>query len=204
MSSIKAAFFTGASSVASLPTKTVLPEVAFIGRSNVGKSSLINTLVNRTSLAHVSSTPGKTQQINFYTIEDTWMLVDMPGFGYASVSKTDRKAWHELNYEYLLHREQLRLVCVLIDARHDPSPIDMELLERLENAERKYVVILTKSDKLSSIQATERQTQLQDALSMCSFCVDVLPYSSRTRFGREQLWGVIKRETKENSTINTQ
>ncbi len=95
MSSIRAAFFTAASSATNLPTKTTLPEVAFIGRSNVGKSSLINTLVNRNSLAHVSTTPGKTQQLNFYSIEDTWMLVDMPGFGYAKVAKTDRKAWNE-------------------------------------------------------------------------------------------------------------
>lgn len=196
MSSIQASFFTGASSVASLPTKTTLPEVAFIGRSNVGKSSLINTLVNRTSLAHVSSTPGKTQQLNFYNIEDTWMLVDMPGFGYASASKTDRKAWHELNYGYLLEREQLRLICVLIDGRHDPMPSDMELIERLENGGRKYIIVLTKCDKLNSTQMSERQEQINEALSLCEYYVDVLPYSSRTRLGREQLWGVIKRETK--------
>lgn len=183
--------------MASLPTKTILPEVAFIGRSNVGKSSLINTLVNRTSLAHVSSTPGKTQQLNFYTIEDTWMLVDMPGFGYASASKTDRKAWHELNYGYLLQREQLSLICVLVDGRHDPMPTDLELIERLENGERNYVVILTKCDKLNPIQMDERQNQLKEALALCKYCIDVLPYSSRTRFGREQLWGIIKRETKQ-------
>ncbi len=200
MSSIRAAFFTAASSATNLPTKTTLPEVAFIGRSNVGKSSLINTLVNRNSLAHVSTTPGKTQQLNFYSIEDTWMLVDMPGFGYAKVAKTDRKAWHELNYGYLMHRELLQLTCVLIDGRHDPMPIDMELIENLENAQRRYAIILTKCDKLSSTQITARQAQLRDALMMCKYCIDVLPYSARTRMGREQLWGIIKRETKQHDT----
>jgi len=198
MSSIRAAFFTAASSATNLPMKTTLPEVAFIGRSNVGKSSLINTLVNRNSLAHVSTTPGKTQQLNFYSIEDTWMLVDMPGFGYAKVSKSERKQWHDLNYGYLLQRDQLQLTCVLIDGRHDPMPVDMELIENLENAEKRYVIIMTKCDKLSSNQITARQQQLKDAVMMCAHCIDVLPYSARTRMGRDQLWGIIKRETKQH------
>ncbi|MGA1250410.1 MAG: ribosome biogenesis GTP-binding protein YihA/YsxC, partial [Candidatus Kapaibacteriota bacterium] len=180
------------------------PEVAFIGRSNVGKSSLINSIVRRKQLALTSSTPGKTQQINFFIVEQLWMLVDLPGFGYASVGKSKREEFSALNYSYLEHREQLRMVCMLLDSRHDPSQIDMGLIEWLELHGIKYTLILTKCDKIKATMVEERKQQIQGLVQFCSHCIDVLPYSSETGLGRDQLWGIIKRESASDSIIGKQ
>ncbi len=190
---VKANFIKGAASIEGFPVSR-LPEAAFAGRSNVGKSSLLNSIALRSNLARISATPGKTQEINFYSVEDRWMLVDLPGFGYASAPKSQRKQWLKLNYDYLLQREQLRVVFILSDARHDPQPLELALIESMENAGRKYVIILTKCDKISSITEVEREQQLRNIVSNCTFCIDVLPYSSQTHKGRDNLWGIIKRE----------
>ena len=126
------------------------PEYAFIGRSNVGKSSLINKLTNRKSLAKTSQNPGKTQTINHFIINDRWHLVDLPGYGYAKASKTERKKWGKMINDYILKRKVLLGIFVLIDARHEPQKIDMEFLEWLGEEGVPFTMVFTKSDKLSS------------------------------------------------------
>lgn len=200
MKQVHAEFFTGASAPIHFP-KTEWPEIAFIGRSNVGKSSLINSIVRRKQLALTSSTPGKTQQINFFLVEKSWILVDLPGFGYASVGKVKRLEFSKLNYSYLESREQLRMVCMLIDSRHDPSQTDIGLIEWLENHHIKYTILLTKCDKLKAGAEEERKDQIKGLVQYCNYCVDILSYSAETGLGREQLWGIIKRESKEHDII---
>jgi GTP-binding protein len=190
---LDAQFLIGATTPEHFP-QTMLPEAAFIGRSNAGKSSLINSIVRRKNLAHVSGTPGKTQQINFFGVNNQWILVDCPGFGYAKVSQTDRAKWRALMNEYLRKRKQLRLALHLVDVRHDPSPLDMAIIEELELASRRYVIILTKKDKVSAAAAEERKQQLAEATAQCQGCVDILPYSSVTGETRDNLWAILKRE----------
>ncbi|MCS6809347.1 MAG: ribosome biogenesis GTP-binding protein YihA/YsxC [Bacteroidota bacterium] len=189
-----AQFLIGAVKPEDFPEKTALPEVVFLGRSNVGKSSLINSIVRRKNLAHVSAAPGKTQQINFFGVNRQWILVDCPGFGYAKVSQQERRLWEQLIYQYLHERKQLRLVCYLIDSRHGPSPLDLAVLEELELMQRRYVVIITKKDKVSSATLAERITQIQELMGQCVGCVEILPYSSVLNDTRENLWAVLKRE----------
>tara|TARA_Y100001954_G_scaffold128174_1_gene137342 strand:- start:4642 stop:5253 length:612 start_codon:yes stop_codon:yes gene_type:complete len=132
--------------------KELIPEYAFIGRSNVGKSSLINMLTGRKSLAKTSGKPGKTQLINHFKINDNWFLVDLPGYGYAKVSKKNRSIFAKFIYEYLEKRENLICTFVLIDSRHEPQKIDMLFMEWLGQNQIPFVIIFTKIDKLSSSQ----------------------------------------------------
>ncbi len=168
------------------------PEIAFIGRSNVGKSSLINSIVMQKRLAYTSNTPGKTQEINFFSIDDKWILVDMPGYGYAATSKQNRKKWLNLNNLYLLKRKELKFTSILIDSRHDPMDIDLELIERLENFQKKYLIILTKCDKISNKEIIERKEQLKHITSNCKYCINIITYSSVTNLGRKELLKLIK------------
>lgn len=138
------------------PTK---PEYAFIGRSNVGKSSLINMLCGRKSLAKTSSTPGKTQLINHFIINDQWYLVDLPGYGYAKVGKGLSKTWQKFIVDYILKRENLMNVFVLIDARHDPQKIDMEFMQWLGENDIPFSMVFTKLDKLNATQKSKFLTQ---------------------------------------------
>lgn len=186
------AFIAGADKYESLPTST-LPEVAFAGRSNVGKSSLINNLVSRKNLAHTSSSPGKTRQINLYNIENLWVLADFPGYGYAAVSKKERERWAELSKYYFLNRPHFSFVCLLIDSRHDPQNSDLAMLEWLENNGVKYLVVLTKCDKISQEKITARKKQLDDYLQFCKNNIEVLPYSSVSSLGRKELLAIIKK-----------
>ena len=193
MKEISAELIISATSSEQFP-KHPLKEIAFAGRSNVGKSSLLNSLVHKKNLAFTSGNPGKTRQINFYSIETKYCFVDLPGFGYAAVSKSERKKWAELNTDYLIKRKNLVLTCLLVDSRHDPMDTDLALMETLENNEKFFIVILTKSDKLSENQITDRKKQLEDLLINCNFAIEVLPYSSITNKGREQLQAIIKRQ----------
>ncbi len=192
-----AEFLLGATAWEHLPANSK-PEIAFIGRSNVGKSSLINSLVARKKLAFVSRTPGKTREINFYSVNGYGVFVDLPGFGFASVSKTLRDQFVSFNFQYLQQRRELSLVCVLIDSRHDPQKHDLEILERLENSRKKFCIVLTKTDKISENAAKERKEQIKELMKLCQHYIDVVLYSVEKPAGKHELLGLIKKYTKES------
>jgi GTP-binding protein len=166
-----------------------LPQVAFSGRSNVGKSSLLNRLVRRKTLARVSQTPGKTREINFFVVNDAFCLVDLPGYGYARVSKESRAQWRPLIESYLRGTPLLRGVVQLIDSRHEPSPEDYEMLDFLAELEVPTVVALTKIDKLRPRERESRVATLGAALGLEA--EQVIPFSSATGTGRDELAGAI-------------
>ncbi len=192
MKQFNSEFIFGVADASKLPNYSY-PEFAFIGRSNVGKSSLLNSILNRKNLARISSTPGKTQQINFYLIDKKIIFADLPGFGYASVARSEREKWLKLNMTYLKERENLKLVFQLIDSRHDPMETDLGLVEWLENNDKQFIIILTKTDKISSKLLLERKAQLEELTKFCKNSLEVLPYSSTTGLGRDQLLAIIKR-----------
>jgi GTP-binding protein len=167
------------------------PQIAFSGRSNVGKSSLINRLMNRRNLAQTSNTPGKTRLLNFYLINRNLHFVDLPGYGFAKRSKAEQKSWAELIDAYLQRSERLRGLVQLIDARHDPSGDDLEMIKWLGEANFPFVVIATKVDKISS---TKKRKQLDKSLRIISDVaeVDFLPFSSATGQGRNELLNWIE------------
>ena len=146
---IKSAEFVVSNQEVSKCPDSTLPEYAFIGRSNVGKSSLINMLTNRKKLAKTSSTPGKTQLINHFLINEEWHLVDLPGYGFAKISKTAREKWGQMIHKYLMKRKSLRCTFVLIDVRIEPQKIDLEFMEWLGINQLPFVMIFTKADKLN-------------------------------------------------------
>lgn len=164
------------------------PEIAFLGRSNVGKSSLINSLLQRKGLARTSNTPGRTQSINFFLINDSFYFSDLPGYGFAKVSKTTREGWGKMAEEYLAEREELRLSIQLVDARHEPSKLDRQLNDWLEHYKKPYVIAATKADKLSANERRKSVTLIERTFNSAR----VVPYSSTTGTGREQLWTVIQ------------
>jgi len=192
METIQASFITGAVSPEQFPVHT-LPEVAMIGRSNVGKSSLINRIVLQGNVARVSNTPGKTREINFFNTSMSFVLVDLPGYGYARVSKQHRAGFSVLIRQYLIERPNMALACVLVDSRHDPMESDLAMIEELEFAGRPYSVLLTKTDKLKPAQVKERTRQMRHLLEHCKHCVDVIATSSETGEGRSSVLGMIKR-----------
>jgi GTP-binding protein len=185
-----AEFIISAASTAQFP-KSFLPEIAFVGRSNVGKSSLLNTLVSRKNLAKTSGTPGKTQQINFFLINEQFRFVDLPGYGYAKVAKTEREAWARIIEAYLSTRAQLKLVVALSDIRHETPQLDRSMFAWLESTGRDFVIVLTKHDKVSPAQAEERRRQVVELTASLSHCTGVIPFSSTTRFNLDRLVGAI-------------
>lgn len=193
MKPLNAVFIKGAVKIEQCP-ETGLPEAAFIGRSNVGKSSLINSIVLRKNLAHISSAPGKTRELNFYLVEDKWVLADLPGFGYASTGKEMREMFTKMNNEYLDKRLPIKLVCLLVDSRHDPMKHDIALIEKMEELKRNYIIILTKCDKISKKSVLERKEQVENLVSQCEFCSEVLAYSSVDMSGRSELIGILKKK----------
>jgi len=149
---IKTARFVISNSDIDKCPKPNLPEYAFIGRSNVGKSSLINMLTGNSKLAKISGNPGKTRLINHFIINDEWYLVDLPGYGFAKVSKTDRKKFEQFIRKYILQRENLYCICLLIDSRHEPQTIDLEFMDWLGESQVPFVIVFTKTDKLNKTQ----------------------------------------------------
>lgn len=167
------------------PPDLTLPEVAFSGRSNVGKSSLLNALVRRKALARVSKTPGKTREINFFRINHQFVLADLPGYGFARVAKTTREVWRPLIEGYLRISAPLRGVVQLIDSRHPPTSDDLLMLEFLAEIGAPTVVVLTKIDKLRTTELKQRIISLTSALGLEE--AQVIPFSTVTRVGRDEL-----------------
>lgn len=170
--------------------KGQLPEFAFAGRSNVGKSSLINKLLNRRALARVSGTPGKTATLNFYNIDDTIYLVDLPGYGYASRSKQEIKQWGEMIETYLNNREQIYQVFLLVDSRHKPTADDVLMLEWIRNFQESVVVVATKTDKLSRKQLEENLDLIYRTLELTEEDI-LVPFSTKSDEGRITIWDMI-------------
>lgn len=192
MEIIKAEFEKSSQNLAQCP-ENGLPEYAFIGRSNVGKSSLINMLTNRKSLAKTSGTPGKTQLINHFKIDDSWYVVDLPGYGYAKVSKGHRKEFQELITSYLAKRKTLVTVFLLIDARHEPQKIDLEFMRWLGEAQVPFCLVFTKIDKCTSNQVQKNRANYQKRLLLdWEFLPPVFSTSASSKIGRLELLGYIK------------
>jgi GTP-binding protein len=166
-----------------------LPEIAFAGRSNVGKSSLLNRLVRRKRFARVSNTPGRTREINFFEVNGQFVLVDLPGYGYARISKTRRAEWKPLIEDYLRRSPELRGIVQLLDARHDPTRDDGAMLELLAALELPVIIALTKVDKLSTRERSERVTTLTRELNLPAD--QVIPFSAVTGEGRDELAAAI-------------
>ncbi|MGI4866035.1 MAG: ribosome biogenesis GTP-binding protein YihA/YsxC [Janthinobacterium lividum] len=186
-----ARFVSSNTQLAACPPPTY-PEYAFIGRSNVGKSSLLNMLTGRNGLAKISSTPGKTQVINHFIINDEWYLVDLPGYGYARVSKSSRADWSKMINAYLTRRENLTCVCVLLDSRHPPQAADLEFMEKLGEDGVPFVMVFTKIDKQSYTRTNEL---VASYLAKMGETWDELPRhfltSAETGAGRDELLDFI-------------
>src|SRR5689334_11387179 len=164
------------------------PEIAFLGRSNVGKSSLINSLLGVRGLARTSSTPGRTQALNFFTINKDFRFVDLPGFGYARVPKDIRASWGEMVTSYLAKRHQLVLSIHIVDSRHEPTQQDLQLHEWLEESDKPRLIVATKSDKLSHNELKRNLQHIARVLDDDS----VMAYSAKSGRGRDELWRAIK------------
>ena len=186
---VESAVYEFSAGLASHLKPSTLPEIAFSGRSNVGKSSLINKLLNRKALARVSATPGKTATINFYRL-DTMRLVDLPGYGYARVSDAERRRWAGLIEGYFNQERDLRLVLQLVDMRHPPSRDDIQMLNYMTNREIPFVVVLTKADKLNQSQRRQRLDSLNKELEEFEG-VKLFPFSSITGEGVLELRDIL-------------
>ena len=167
-----------------------LPEIAFAGKSNVGKSSLINALMNRKSLARTSSQPGKTQTINFYNINDAMYLVDLPGYGYAKVSESERAKWGKMIENYLHRSKQLRAVFLLIDIRHTPGVNDKTMYDWIVYQGYDPIIIATKLDKLKRSQVQKAIKEVRAGLGLRVDDI-VIPFSAETKQGREEIWDLM-------------
>lgn len=165
-------------------------EVAFAGKSNVGKSSLINALMNRKSLARTSSQPGKTQTINFYNINDAMYLVDLPGYGYAKVSQSEKEKWGKLIERYLQKSQMLKAVFLLIDIRHAPSANDKMMYEWMAYNGYEPIIIATKLDKIKRSQIQKQVKAIRRGLGMKEDGV-IIPFSAETKQGREDIWNLV-------------
>jgi GTP-binding protein len=164
------------------------PEIAFMGRSNVGKSSLINSLLGVHRLAHTSSTPGRTQSLNFFLINNRFRFVDLPGFGYARVPKSVKLTWDKMVTSYLAKRSQLVLSIHIVDSRHEPTKLDLQLHDWLKQSAKSRFIVATKSDKLSNNELQKNMGLVKRVFGEDS----VVAYSARTGRGRDQLWRMIE------------
>lgn len=180
-----------------------LPEYAFIGRSNVGKSSLINMLTNNKSLAKTSSKPGKTQTINHFLINKNWYLVDLPGYGFAKTSKTNREKWQKMISDYLLFRENLQLVFVLVDARLEPQRIDIDFMNNLGESGIPFTIIFTKTDKISSGKTMSNVQKMKNVLSETWEELPIMMKSSAvSTAGKEEILNFIEEINQQYQSSN--
>lgn len=178
------------------------PEFAFAGKSNVGKSSLINALMNRKSYARISATPGKTQTINFYNINRELYLVDLPGYGYAKVSEREKAQWGKLVERYLHGSKQLAAIFLLIDIRHAPSADDRMMYHWVVEQGFAPIIILTKLDKLKRSQVARHKKMIEEGLSLIPG-TKVIPFSSVTKQGTEEIWGLMETEYLGKTEVET-
>lgn len=182
-----------------------LPEIAFAGKSNVGKSSLINGLINRKKLARTSSAPGKTQTINFYNVEEQLYLVDLPGYGYAKVARTERNRWAKVIEDFLYNRDTLCQVVLLVDGRHEPSANDVLMMDWIKSFGYTPLVIATKMDKLKRSQHQKALSVIRKKLDIKSY--HILPFSAMTKAGKDEIWAmfekIIAERIEENSEFNS-
>lgn len=172
--------------------ESALPEIALAGRSNVGKSSFINTLINRKNLARTSGKPGKTQTLNFYLIEESLHFVDVPGYGYAKVSKTERAKWGKMIETYLTNRPQLKAVVSLVDLRHPPTAEDIQMYEFLKYYQLPVIVVATKADKIPRGKWNKHESVIKKAMNFDP-TDDFILFSSQTKQGKEEAWQAIEK-----------
>lgn len=175
------------------------PEFAFAGKSNVGKSSLINALMNRKAYARTSSQPGKTQTINFYKINDAFYYVDLPGYGYAKVSLEAKEKWGKMIERYLRRSQMLKLVFLLVDIRHDPSANDKSMYDWIVYNGYHPVVIATKLDKINRSQRAKQLKTIRQGLGMGAEDI-LIPFSAETKEGREEIWELLERTVQDFQT----
>lgn len=194
MKVINTEFVTGAVSSKQYP-KESFPEFAFVGRSNVGKSSLIRSLLNRKKLVRISSTPGKTREINFFRINEKLMFADLPGYGFARVTPALQKKWKQMIEEYLINREPLMAIVFIVDIRRKPTELDITLKEWLEDLDRNYILVITKSDKLSGVERS-KQTKIIKSAFMGANALAAVTYSSKNHLGRKELWSQLQKLTR--------
>lgn len=168
------------------------PEIAFAGKSNVGKSSLINALMNRKSYARTSATPGKTQTINYYNINGEMYFVDLPGYGYAKVSEKEKQQWGKLIERYLYSSKQLKAVFLLIDIRHDPSANDKMMYDWIVSKGYHPIVIATKSDKIKRSQMDKHLKAIRQGIGVLPE-TEIIPFSALNKQGREEIWQLMER-----------
>ncbi|AEN99363.1 YihA family ribosome biogenesis GTP-binding protein [Lactobacillus sanfranciscensis] len=175
--------------------KTGYPEIGFLGRSNVGKSSLTNVLINRRDYAHTSGQPGKTQTLNFYEVNYKLYFVDVPGYGYAKVSKTEREKWASMIETYLTQRDTLRGVISLIDGRHEPTEFDLQMRDWLEYYNIPVLYVATKVDKISKSKFKHQETILRNKLQLKPD-EELVMFSAKTKVGKDQIWNWIENKIK--------
>ncbi len=176
--------------VTSKVPENLLPEIAFAGKSNVGKSSLINALMNRKSLARTSSQPGKTQTINFYRINNDMYLVDLPGYGFAKVPESEKAKWGKMIERYLHKSKQLKAVFLLVDIRHKPSANDQTMYEWIVHQGYRPIIIATKLDKLKRSQVPKCVKEVREGLGLKADDM-LIPFSAETKQGREEIWQIM-------------
>ena len=187
---IKQAVLETVCGITSVLPKNDLPEIAFVGKSNVGKSSLINTLMQRKSLARTSQAPGKTQTINYYKVNDSLYFVDLPGYGYAKVSQELRQKWGKMIERYITSSPTLKLICLLVDIRHEPTENDRLMYEWIKYHGYKVLLILTKADKLKRSVLNKHIKMIEKALKVADEDM-IVAFSSETKQGREEVYEII-------------
>ena len=197
MKIISAEFMISAVSDEQYP-RGILPEIAFVGRSNVGKPSLINSMLNRKKLVKTSSTPGKTQMINFFDVNRELVFADLPGYGFAKVPKSVQKKWQELVEQYLLKRDNLRAVVLIVDIRRKPTDLDLHMQEWLEQYKVDYILVATKTDKLSQAEQSKQLKQTRAAF-LEDGDKELVAYSSKNQRGRKELWKLLEKRWQSNS-----
>ncbi|CUS76570.1 GTP-binding protein [Candidatus Kryptonium thompsonii] len=187
-----ARFVASLTDVKQLPTDG-LPEIALVGRSNVGKSSLINKLCGKRNLAFISSTPGKTQALNYFLINESFYIVDLPGYGYARVPEHVKAGWSKLIENYLSNREQIKLVLHIVDARHEPTELDKMMAGWLDYFKIPYIIVITKIDKIARSKISRQVEIIKNSFGKLKYCQDFITFSAITGVGKNELLSAIEK-----------